>query len=70
MKPSTDLSFMPRFSTVSIMPGMEMAAPERTDTSSGSLASPSFLPISFSSLASFSSTWSHMPGGYLLLFLL
>lgn len=31
--------------TVSIMPGMENFAPERTDTSSGSSAWPSFLPI-------------------------
>ena len=29
------------------MPGMERAEPERTLTSSGSLASPSFLPVSF-----------------------
>jgi hypothetical protein len=36
MKPSTDLSVRPRFSTVSIMPGIETAAPERTETSSGS----------------------------------
>ena len=32
---------------VSIMPGMERAAPERTETSSGSLGSPSFLPVDF-----------------------
>ena len=31
--------------TVSIMPGMENLAPERTETSSGSSAWPSFLPI-------------------------
>lgn len=31
--------------TVSIMPGIENFAPERTDTSSGSSAWPSFLPI-------------------------
>ena len=38
-----DSSLRPRFSTVSIMPGMEKGAPERTDTSSGSSASPSLL---------------------------
>ena len=31
--------------TVSIIPGMENFAPERTETSSGSSAWPSFLPI-------------------------
>lgn len=34
--------------TVSIMPGIENFAPERTETSSGSSAWPSFLPICFS----------------------
>jgi len=36
---------------VSIMPGMERAAPERTETRSGSEASPSFLPMAASTLA-------------------
>lgn len=36
--------------TVSIMPGIENFAPERTETRSGSSAWPSFLPI-FSSRA-------------------
>ncbi len=40
-----DWSFKPRFRTVSIMPGIDMGAPERTDTSSGSSASPIFLPM-------------------------
>ena len=34
---STTVSFMPRFRMVSIMPGMENLAPERTDTSRGFL---------------------------------
>ena len=38
--PSTVASFRPRFSTVSIMPGMETRAPERTETSSGLWWSP------------------------------
>jgi hypothetical protein len=33
---------------VSIMPGIEARAPERTDSSSGSAASPKRLPISCS----------------------
>ena len=35
--PPTDTSFSPRLRTVSIIPGIENAAPERTDTSSGSV---------------------------------
>ena len=38
-------SLRPRLRTVSIMPGIENLAPERTDTSSGSLGSPSLRPI-------------------------
>ena len=40
---------------VSIMPGIENFAPERTDTSSGFLTSPSLLPTAFSSFLTFSS---------------
>ena len=36
-RPSTAASFSPRLRIVSIIPGMEIAAPERTDTSSGPL---------------------------------
>ena len=43
--PCTDSSLRPTLSTVSIIPGMEDAAPERTETSSGSSAWPSFLPM-------------------------
>ena len=49
--PSTLWSFMPRLRMVFIMPGMENFAPERTLRSSGSVASPSFLPICSSSFA-------------------
>jgi len=48
---------------VSIMPGMERGAPERTETSSGSAASPNFLPTSFSSRRMFSSTSFSRPAG-------
>src|SRR5450756_3225406 len=41
----------PRLRIVSIMPGIETAAPERTDTSSGFCAEPNFLPSLPSSLA-------------------
>ena len=44
-------SFKPRLRTVSIMPGIENAAPERTDTSSGFFGSPKRLPT-FSSILS------------------
>jgi hypothetical protein len=36
----------PRLSTVSIIPGIETRAPERTLTSSGSFASPNLAPTS------------------------
>ncbi len=48
-RPCTEASFNPTFSTVSIMPGMEMGAPERTLTSSGSCSLPKFLPACCSS---------------------
>jgi hypothetical protein len=48
-RPSTDSSFRPRLRTVSIIPGIENLAPERTLTSSGSFGSPIFLPMAFSS---------------------
>ena len=41
---SATSSVKPKLSTVSIMPGMEMAAPERTDSKSGAEESPSFAP--------------------------
>jgi len=52
--------------TVSIIPGIENLAPERTLTSSGSVGSPIFLPMAFSSLArclaiSASSALGHPP---------
>jgi hypothetical protein len=37
---------------VSIMPGMDMAEPERTDTSSGLSRPPKPLPVAFSTPAS------------------
>ena len=42
---STAWSFMPRLRIVSIMPGIEARAPERTETSSGVCVSPNFMPV-------------------------
>jgi len=58
-------SFRPRFRTVSIMPGIETAAPLRTDTSSGLLPCPKVLPVSFSSFRMQASTCLSSPAGYL-----
>ena len=38
-------SLRPRFRIVSIIPGIDALAPERTDTSSGFSRSPNFLPV-------------------------
>ncbi len=61
--PSTDSSFSPRLRTVSIIPGMENLAPERTETSSGSAASPIALPMAFSSRARAPATSASRPLG-------
>ena len=63
MRPSTVSGFSPRLRTVSIMPGMLKAAPERTDTSSGFSTSPNPLPVSSSSCFMCATTSSHRPGG-------
>ena len=47
------------------MPGIDWAAPLRTDTSSGFALSPNFLPSSFSSMATFLATSSIKPAGSL-----
>ena len=48
---------------VSIMPGIENTAPDRTDTSSGSRPSPSRLPTRCSRVARCSPIWSSRPTG-------
>jgi hypothetical protein len=40
VSPSTLSSFRPTFRTVSIIPGIEKGAPDRTETNSGSRALP------------------------------
>ena len=52
---STVVSFKPKFKIVSIIPGIDTLAPERTETNKGSLASPNFLPATTSNLAKASS---------------
>ena len=50
---ATTSSFKPRFRMVSIMPGMEARAPERTETSRGFLRAPNFLPLICSMISTF-----------------
>ena len=51
------------FKTVSIMPGIENFAPDRTLTSNGSPGSPSVRPIAFSTRARWRVTSSFRPAG-------
>ena len=60
---STVTSLRPRLSTVSIMPGIEARAPERTETSSGLAGSPKTWPVSVPTWASAASTWSTRSAG-------
>src|SRR6266849_2088055 len=61
-------SSRPRFRTVSIMPGIENLAPERTLTRSGLFGSPNFLPVFLSRVFRATVVCSHIPGGNLPLF--
>ena len=45
------------------MPGMDMAEPERTETSSGSSLPPNFLPVFCSSARMWARTSSIVPSG-------
>ena len=51
VNPSTTSSFKPRFRIVSIIPGIEARAPERTETNKGFSTSPNLEFIRFSMLA-------------------
>ena len=62
-RPSTATSERPTFRIVSIIPGIETAAPERTETSSGSRGSPKRLPMRSSSRSTWTSTSSSSPSG-------
>ncbi len=64
-EPAVVVSFRPRLRIVFIIPGMENFAPERTLSSSGLDASPSFWPICFSSLTSALSISCWMSSGSL-----
>ena len=61
--PSTDASLRPRLRTVSIIPGIENFAPERTETSRGSRASPRRVPIARSRRRRARPTSSTSPSG-------
>jgi hypothetical protein len=62
-RPSTDSRSSPTFKIVSIIPGIEIAAPERTETSSGSCRSPNRLPDFVSSASTCRSISSASPAG-------
>ena len=61
-RPATVSSLRPRLRIVSIMPGIDTAAPERTDTSSGLSAPPNILPVAASSRCRAASTCVPEPG--------
>src|ERR1700690_4167224 len=63
VSPATASSLRPRLRIVSIIPGIEMAAPERTDTSSGSSVSPKRFPLFSSRRAMCSPISSSRPSG-------
>jgi hypothetical protein len=63
MSPFTVTSVSPRFSTVSIMPGMLARAPERTDRSRGFAGDPKSAPMIFSTRARATSTAGFSAGG-------
>src|ERR1035437_6800074 len=56
MRPGMVFEQSPTLRTVSIMPGMDLRAPERQDTNKGFCRSPNFMPINVSVLASADST--------------
>ena len=62
-RPCTLASVNPTLRTVSIIPGIENFAPERTETSNGSSGSPSFLPRASSSAARWSAISASNPSG-------
>ncbi|GBU22249.1 hypothetical protein R80B4_02155 [Fibrobacteres bacterium R8-0-B4] len=57
----------PTFRTVSIMPGMDIRAPERHETRRGFLGSPNFISMVFSTALSALSTWPKSSGGNFIL---
>ena len=63
IRPCSVSSLRPRLRTVSIIPGIENLAPERTETSSGFVASPNPLPDRRSTSRIASSTSSQRPAG-------
>ena len=64
MRPGIVLVARPTFRTVSIMPGMELRAPERQETSSGFSGSPKFIPMAASTFLRAAATCFSRPAGY------
>mmetsp|Transcript_27252 Transcript_27252/g.44405 ORF Transcript_27252/g.44405 Transcript_27252/m.44405 type:complete len:200 (-) Transcript_27252:118-717(-) len=62
---STLTALRPKFSTVSIIPGIEMTAPERTERRTGSSGAPNFFPSCFSNCETHFSTCPSRPAGHL-----
>ena len=63
---SVAASFRPRFSMVSIMPGMEKAAPDLTEKRRGLSPWPNFLPVFDSTSLILDLTRSNSPSGIFL----
>ena len=51
--PFKTLSFKPKFNIVSIIPGIDALAPERTDTNKGFSTSPNVFPVISSNFLDF-----------------
>jgi hypothetical protein len=68
MRPGMVLEVRPMLRTVSIMPGIDLRAPERQESSRGLWTSPNFLPIAFSVKARALATSVLSVRGYLPLF--
>ena len=62
-RPCTVSSLRPRLRIVSIMPGIDARAPERTETRSGFLRSPNLRSTDFSTFARLSATCCFNSGG-------
>jgi hypothetical protein len=60
---ATVSSFKPRLSTVSIMPGIEARAPERTETRSSRSGSPNRRPVTSPTLSSAAATCASSSAG-------
>ena len=69
ISPDATLSLIPRFSIVSIIPGMDARDPLLTDTSNGFDGSPNFLYVAFSKFDIYSIIWFFVSSSIFSLFL-